>query len=131
MTDFGTPEEWAQGAGAFKNAIDALRSALQIIKDVTSGGKRPTDDEQKVIGRALEEAEKAARLADAQTAKALGYTLCHCQFPPVPMLTVGFLQPRGNREGPVHECPKCGILTSGVWAYTRTVPPRTGDSSPT
>jgi hypothetical protein len=69
-------------------------------------------------------AEKAAKIADAQTAKALGYTLCQCEFPPVAMLTVGYLQPRGNREGPVHECPRCGYNTAGVWAYQRIAPER-------
>jgi hypothetical protein len=123
MVDLGSPHDWAQGAGALKSGVDALRGVVQLIREMTSGNKPPTEEERKVIDRALEEAEKAAKLADAQTAKALGYTLCHCQFPPVAMLAVGRHHARG-REGPVHECPACGYNDGDPWAYVRIAPPR-------
>jgi hypothetical protein len=122
MVDLGTPQDWAQGGGAIKNGVDALRGVVQLIRDVTSGNK-PAEQQRKAIDLALEEAEKAAKLADAQTAKALGYTLCHCEFPSVAMLTAGRHNARG-REGPVHECPRCGYNDADPWMYTPIAPPR-------
>jgi hypothetical protein len=122
--ELGTPQDWAQGAGALKSGVEALRGVVQLIKELASGNKPPTEQERKAIDLALEEAEKAAKLADAQTAKALGYTLCHCQFPPVAMLTVGYLNGRKDQFGPVHECPSCGRNTAAPYSFARTVPPR-------
>lgn len=122
--EIGSPQDWAQGAGAFKNAMEAIRTVVDMIRSARSSGKAPSTEEQAQIDRAIAEADKLAKIADAQTAKALGYTLCHCEFPPPAMLTVGFSQ-RGAETGkPVHECPKCGRLTSGPFVYHRTVPDR-------
>jgi len=73
--DLGSPQDWQQGAGAFKNAIDAIRSVVELLKPFGSGGKKPTAEEQAMIDKAVAQAEKAAKVVDAQTAKALGYTL--------------------------------------------------------
>jgi hypothetical protein len=121
--EIGSPQDWAQGVGAFKNAVDAISSVLQLVKQFGAGGKKPTTQEQELIDRALAEADKAAKVADAQTLKALGYTLCHCEFPPPAMFTVGHHQAR-EREGPVYECPRCGYNTADPWMYTRLAPPR-------
>lgn len=119
--DVGSPQDWAQGAGAFKSAIEAFGSLIGIIKDLR--GRKTTPEEEAMLDKAIAEAEKAAKIADAQTAKALGYTLCRCQFPPVAMLTVGFHVGIQGREGPVHECPRCGNNTAGIWDYNRIAPP--------
>src|SRR5258708_26355240 len=78
------------------------------------------------ITAALATAESSSRIAEAEVAKALGYELCKCQFPPTPMLTVGSIDnPEMKLRGPVFECPRCGFNTAGVWNYTRIAPLRT------
>jgi hypothetical protein len=116
--DLGTPQDWAQGAGAFKSAVDAIGSVIRIMKDLR--GRKASPEEQAMLDKAIGEAEKAAKIADAQTAKALGYTLCHCAFPPVAMLTVGWMYERGQRIAhaiPVYQCPSCGFNTAGLNDY--------------
>ena len=64
----------------------------------------PNDQKKEVATQALEQAEQASRIAEAQIAKALGYELCKCQFPPTPMLTIGYTFK--GREN-VYRCPVC------------------------
>jgi hypothetical protein len=114
--DLTNPQDWAQGVGAFKNSLDALATAFKLIKDFRSSGKA-SPAEATLVDRALHEAEKASKVAEAQLAKALGYHLCNCQFPPTAMLTVGSRELRGTHKVEmVFECPKCGIHTAGPWA---------------
>jgi hypothetical protein len=85
----------------------------------------------KLIEAALEKASIAASVAEAEVAKALGFELCKCQFPPIPMLTVGHIDQRGVKLfGPVYECPKCGFNSAGYWNYNRIAPPRTTTAGP-
>src|SRR6476660_3905238 len=103
--DLGNPQDWAQSAGAIKSAFDALTSAFKLVKEFRSSGKT-SPAEATLVDRALDEAEKASKVAEAQVAKALGYQLCHCAFPPTAMLTVGStLGRRREPKAPVHECP--------------------------
>jgi hypothetical protein len=118
------PARLGAGVGAFKSAMDAIRTVVELIRSSRSNDKTPSSEEQAQIDRAIAEADKLAKIADAQTAKALGFELCHCKFPPVAMLTVGFLDRRADAGKPVHECPQCGRLTSGPFSYHRTVPER-------
>jgi len=123
------PNTWLQGAAAVKAGFDAFRSAiagLREIRTLVSG----SDDQNKVVDEALDHAIRTAAVAEAEVAKALGYELCKCQFPPTIMLTVGYHSERPpTLKGPVFECPKCGYNTAGPWMYTRTAPKREGQSS--
>jgi hypothetical protein len=116
------PATWAQGATAVKGAFDAFRSAIGVLKDIRSlGGGSP--EQNKVVDQALDHAVRSAAIAEAEIAKAFGYELCKCEFPPTIMVTVGFKSDRGpGQSGPVYECPKCGFTNAGPWAYTRIVP---------
>jgi hypothetical protein len=125
--DIANPQDWAQGAGAIKTGVDVLRSLVGIIRDLKGAGAQ-TETEQKVVDKAIEEAEQAAKIADAQVAKALGYQLCHCAFPPTAMLTVGHHLSRGQ-TGPVYECPRCGYNTAGPFTFQRIAPPRSSATS--
>jgi hypothetical protein len=118
------PSTWAQGAAAFKAIFDGLRSAIGMVRDLkASGGDSPA--EEKLIDEALEKAGQAAKIAEAEVAKALGYQLCKCEFPPIPMRTVGHIDHPGiGRRGPVYECPKCGYNDAGFWDYHRIAPAR-------
>lgn len=81
------PVAWAQGAAAFKSVFDGLRSAIAMLKDLK--GNRQPSREGELIDAALDKASKATAIAEAEIAKVLGYELCKCEFPPVPMLAVG------------------------------------------
>jgi hypothetical protein len=104
-----------------KTLIDTWRSALGFVKDARD--LIPEGENKEAASEALENAEKAAVVAEAQIAQALGYELCRCEFPPTPMLRVGYMAPWGDRKGgPVHECPKCEQDTAGPWMWERKIP---------
>lgn len=117
------PGSWAQGAAAIKTAFESLRSAIGLVKDVRSLGGG-SEQQQKAIDVALTTASSSTAIAEAEVAKALGYELCKCEFPPTPMLTVGYRTPygKGTVVETVYECPKCGYCTAGGWAFARTKP---------
>lgn len=87
-------ELFSQAFGLFRKAIGAVKDAKDLL---------PDKGQREALDKTLDEAERASRLAEAQIAKALGYHLCQCTFPPQIMLSVGYgeLQER-------FECPKCG-----------------------
>jgi len=91
--DFGDPAAWSQTSNAINTALDTFRSAVDLVRSLRS--KTATPQEADAIESALSEAEKAAKIAEAQVAKALGYEFCRCAFPPTAMLTVGTWNVRG------------------------------------
>jgi hypothetical protein len=75
-------------------------------------------DESKLIEAALDKAIAATAIAEAEVAKALGYKLCKCQFPPAPILTVGHIDNfDADLHDPVYECPSCGYNSAREWSY--------------
>jgi len=119
------PGTWSQGALAFKTIFDGLRSAIAMVREARSGASTGKGEDQ-LIDAALDKASKATVVAEAEVAKALGYELCKCEFPPIPMLTVGRIDiPDLKMLGPVYECPKCGYNSAGPWGYYRIAAPRT------
>lgn len=120
------PSTWAQGASALKGMIEGFRSAVGLVKEIRDqlgGVADPT--QRKALDEALESAERGALIAEAEIAKALGYELCRCEFPPTPMRTVGNIDiPAVKMRGQVYECPKCGFNTAGPYVYQRIAPPR-------
>jgi hypothetical protein len=113
------PSAWAQGAAAIKTAFEAFRSAIAMVRDLRATSKG-SQEQERLLDEALAQASSAAKIAEAQVAKALGYELCKCKFPPIPMLTVGYLT-RGPRDGQtVYECPECRFNTAGPYHFQRT-----------
>jgi hypothetical protein len=113
------------GISAMKTTFDALRSAIGSVKETKD--LLPKDEKSATIAAALDAAEASSKIAEAEVAKALGFELCNCEFPPTAMLTVGFFDrpvAKRNPGDPVHECPKCGIDTAGPFSYTRVAPER-------
>jgi hypothetical protein len=80
------PASWVAGATALKTAFDSFRSAIGLVKDVQSLGGA-TEQQKATIDNALATAISTAAIAQAEIAKALGYELCKCDFPPTPMRT--------------------------------------------
>jgi hypothetical protein len=118
------PASWVAGATALKTAFDSFRSAIGLVKDVQSLGGA-TEQQKATIDSALATAISTAAIAQAEIAKALGYELCKCDFPPTPMRTVGYFSRRlaNHSEGdPVYECPKCGYSNAGPYGYHRIAP---------
>lgn len=109
-----------EGVDQLKSMFEMFRSALGMVKDVQ--GLLPDGEKKEAALRSLDEAKKASDIAEASIAQALGYELCKCQFPPTPMLTVGFMSRHGRmgESSTVYECPRCGINTAGPWSFTRT-----------
>lgn len=121
---------WARGSDALKAAFEGVRSAIAMVREIRSLGGI-TDQEQRAIDNALTLATSNTAIAEAEIAKALGYELCKCDFPPVPMKTVGyFTMPTTKRNigDPVYECAKCGFNTAGPFGYERIAPVRLPES---
>jgi hypothetical protein len=113
----------AEGLAFAKTAFDTLRGAVGLVKDVQ---QTLPAEKKEVISRSLEEADKQLRLAEAQFAHALGYTLCRCAYPPTPMLYVGYREiTHQQRTVDVHECPVCGRDDAGPWRWKRAAPQTT------
>jgi hypothetical protein len=110
----------ASAIGALKPTFDALRSAMGLLKDAKD--LLPAGDKREIaISQALVTAESSAKIAEAEVAKALGYELCKCEFPPVPMLTVGTRDVRSGiaAGSAVYECPKCKFNTAPPYGFNR------------
>jgi hypothetical protein len=106
-----------EGIALFKSGMEGIRSALGMWRDIR--GALPDGAKRDEVTRALEQSERQLQFAEAQIAKGLGFTLCHCDNPPTPMLTVGWIE-RGMNRAAVHRCPKCGITDNGGSAWTTT-----------
>ena len=115
----------AADASAFKAILDGLRSAIELVKDI-SAASNGNDDQKRLVEEALNKTADATRVAEVEIAKTFGYELCKCDFPPTPMLTVGHIVLGGGPRNvtPVFECPKCGYNSAGPWMFTRTAPKR-------
>ena len=110
----------AEGIALFKSGMDGIRGALGVWRDIR--GALPEGGQKEAVTRALEKSEEQLQIAEAQIAKGLGYSLCECAFPPIPMLTVGWMNGRGAGipSRAVHRCPKCGITDNSGWGWTPT-----------
>jgi hypothetical protein len=106
--------QWMQDV---KNAFDLVRLALGTASDVKA--LLPDGPQRQAATAAIENAENQTKIAEASIAKALGYELCKCSFPPTPMLTVGHRMTAG-KPVIVFECSKCSITTAGGFSFTRT-----------
>ena len=80
----------AKGVGLFSSALTALKQAIDLLPD----GSKKTD-----AAAALERAEREFKIAEAETAKKLGYEVCRKHFPPEIML---------SENDNDWECQKCG-----------------------
>jgi hypothetical protein len=91
---------------AEKDGIALLADYLQILKNSVSVGS----EVQKLFGslnwfgshKNVGDADQV-KIKEAETAKALGYLLCHCRFPP-PIMTVKHVDQKGVE---LWECPCC------------------------
>ncbi len=113
---------FADAFTAIKSAFELWRTAIGAARDTVD--LLPDAEEKHAAGRALEEAVEASRIAEAHMAQALGYELCRCQFPPTPMLQIGYRVPRDwpRKVEQIYECPLCKQNTAGPFDFTRNDP---------
>lgn len=100
--------------GEIKDGLEALKIGFQLFKEALGWAKKakdtlPDGDQKSSLGESIEQAERAGQLAEAQIAKALGYHLCQCTFPPRIMLSIGYDQHQQEQ----FRCPQCN----------KTIPP--------
>ena len=82
--------------------LTAANSALALfrgMREALPAGPKRDEAQQKI-----EQAEEALEASKAELAKALGYNLCQCTFPPQIMLSTG-RHPDYDEE--VFKCPNC------------------------
>jgi hypothetical protein len=97
--------------GEIKDGFEALKIGFQLFKDAigwakSAKDKLPNDGQKTSVEEDLEQAEKIGQLAEAQIAKALGYHLCKCTFPPQIMLRIGYDEYQREQ----FRCPKCNTI---------------------
>jgi hypothetical protein len=68
------------------NIVNAAKEVVSVVKSIQGLIPNATDREE--VLKKIEAAEKTLALAEASTAKDLGYELCLCTFPPQIMLLV-------------------------------------------
>lgn len=85
-----------------KGAFEMARVGLGLVKHTKDRVRAGPVREQ--ADRKLAEAERTLDLAEVQIARALGYKLCQCTFPPQIMLSQG---PHQKYNTEVFRCPVC------------------------
>jgi hypothetical protein len=110
----------------FTGYLTAAKTALDIFKGIRS--ELPAGSRTTTINQQIEKAEAALRTSEAELAKALGYTLCQCTFPPQIMLWRESEQahvcsnPTCGRKLKLEigeKCPVCGTGTLNVLRVTK------------
>jgi len=85
---------------AFSDLVEymgAAKTALDLLKGVQS--ELPKGDKSDKAQEQIAKAETSLKRSEAELAKALGFRLCRCTFPPPIMLW--------NKDQRVHICPSC------------------------
>jgi hypothetical protein len=78
--------------------LTAAKTALDLLKGVQS--ELPKGEKADKAQEQITKAESSLKESKAELAKALGFRLCRCEFPPPIMLW--------NKDQRVHICPSCG-----------------------
>jgi len=78
--------------------LGAAKTALDILKGIQS--EFPKGEKAEKAQEQIAKAETSLGQSKAEVAKALGFRLCRCEFPPPIMLW--------NKDQRVHICPSCG-----------------------
>ena len=107
-------------------AMESVKLGLSLFGQAIGLAKQtkdllPESQDKEAIEKSLEEADKAAKMAEAQIAQALGYHLCKCTFPPQIMLSNGYKEVDYSQQEEFI-CPLC---------KKSSIPPPAPDLPPT
>lgn len=83
-----------------KIGLQLFKESIGLIKDVKD--TLPESPQKEAASKSLIAAEAATQIAEANIAKAFGYPLCHCSFPPGIMISFF----HGERQDG-YKCSKC------------------------
>jgi hypothetical protein len=89
----------AKGVGLFSSALTALKQALDLL---------PDSSKKADAVEALERAERAFKIAEAEVASKLKYEICRSHFPPVIML---------SKDDMIWVCPECNNMKDNTPAF--------------
>jgi hypothetical protein len=84
---------------SINQVLSTFRTVITIIKNAKD---LLPEKEKQEVGSALEKAERQLKIAESQSAQALGYRICRNHFPPEIMLS------NNNKDW---KCPLCGNET--------------------
>jgi hypothetical protein len=84
--------------------VDTAKTLLDLFKSARQS--LPDTPQRKEIDEKIKAAEDIMKRSDAKLARALGYSLCQCTFPPQIMLWKEATKSR--------DCPSCGRQISGI-----------------
>jgi hypothetical protein len=122
MSDFEVNDAMA----LVKSAFGAMSSGMKVWKGIRQELPSAKQEEIEKVDGAFLHAEKQLNLLEAQMAKAFDYTLCHCGWPPTPMLEVGRVPDGVVFYGwDVLECPRCLKNNAGRYEWHRRAPTAT------
>ena len=96
--------EVTEAMESVKVGLSLFAQALGLVKQTND--LLPDSKDKEVIEKSLNEANKAAKLAESQIAQALGYSLCKCTFPPQIMLSNGYKEHNYSQQEEFI-CPLC------------------------
>lgn len=88
-----------------KLGLSIFGESLGLIKKVRD--LLPNSKEKEELEKQILEVEKSAKIAEVEIARAFGYKLCKCTFPPQIMLSVGYSKSEHTTEEEF-KCSKCG-----------------------
>ncbi len=91
---------------AIKSLVDTSKSLIELFRTLAERCKDPALRDE--VEQALADAETRMKLAQAESAKNLGFTLCECTWPPNIMLY--------KRDLNAVVCPQCGHRRSKIKA---------------
>jgi len=83
---------------AIKTLVDTSKSLIDLFRTLAERCKDPALREE--VEQALVDAETRMKLAQAESAKSMGFPLCECTWPPNIMLY--------RRAQDANVCPECG-----------------------
>ena len=83
---------------AIKTLVDTSKSLIELFRTLAERCKDPALREE--VEQALVDAETRMKLAQAESARNMGFSLCECTWPPNIMLY--------KRELDAVVCPECG-----------------------
>ena len=83
------------------SGIQSLKSLVELFK---TGRELVSESQRETFDKTVAQTEKQLKIAEAEIAKGLGYTICRKHWPPEIMLEIGQTD---KYNVPISKCPQC------------------------